>query len=111
MMTAKKRSKSAKAGALVPQPGSVPVFPAGYDDLLADIKNRIAQARVRATLSVNRELIQLYWQIGRLIVERQQVEGWGRSVVERLAGGVPRRGRLFAPELLVHAILLPGLDR
>ena len=36
-------------------------------------------------LSVNRELIQLYWDIGRLIVERQEQAGWGQSVLERLA--------------------------
>ncbi len=39
-------------------------------------------------LSVNRELIQLYWEIGRLIVERQEREGWGRAVVERLADDI-----------------------
>jgi predicted nuclease of restriction endonuclease-like (RecB) superfamily len=50
-----------------------------------DIKNRIRTAQTRASLSVNRELIQLYWDIGHLIVERQRAQGWGRSVVERLA--------------------------
>jgi predicted nuclease of restriction endonuclease-like (RecB) superfamily len=39
-------------------------------------------------LAVNRELVELYWQIGRSIVERQQLEGWGRSVVQRLARDV-----------------------
>lgn len=41
-------------------------------------------------LSVNRELIQLYWDIGRLIVERQEREGWGKSVVERLAADLQK---------------------
>jgi predicted nuclease of restriction endonuclease-like (RecB) superfamily len=40
---------------------------------------------VKATLSANQELIELYWHIGKVIVERQRVAGWGRSVVERLS--------------------------
>jgi predicted nuclease of restriction endonuclease-like (RecB) superfamily len=60
-------------------------LPADYSALLVDIKNRIRTAQTRASLSVNRELIQLYWDIGHLIVERQRAQGWGRSVVERLA--------------------------
>lgn len=61
------------------------VLPAGYADLLADLKVRIRSAQVKAAVAVNRELIGLYWQIGRGIVERQEREGWGKSVVDRLA--------------------------
>jgi len=63
-------------------------LPANYGALLVDIKNRIRTAQLKASLSVNRELIQLYWDIGHLIVERQRVQGWGRSVVERLASDI-----------------------
>lgn len=59
--------------------------PSGYDDFLRDLKTRIRGAQVRAALAVNRELILLYWQIGRDILSRQQVEGWGAKVIERLA--------------------------
>jgi predicted nuclease of restriction endonuclease-like (RecB) superfamily len=45
----------------------------------------VQQAQTKAMLSVNRELIQLYWDIGRLIVEQQEQAGWGQSVLERLA--------------------------
>ncbi len=48
---------------------------AGYDDLLWSLKERIRAAQVRAALSVNRELVLLYWEIGRSILERQQAEG------------------------------------
>jgi len=58
---------------------------AGYAALLDELKARIRAAQVKAALSVNRELILLYWDIGKSIVERQRKEGWGRSVVERLA--------------------------
>lgn len=56
-----------------------------YPALLEEVKERIRAAQVRASLAVNRELILLYWEIGRRIVERQDLEGWGRSVIERLA--------------------------
>ena len=60
-------------------------LPSGYGAFLEDLKARIHAAQVRAVLSVNRELTALYWHIGKSIVERQRTEGWGRSVVERLA--------------------------
>lgn len=58
---------------------------AGYAGLLSDIKSRIQQAQTRAMLSVNAELVRLYWDIGRLIVERQHRDGWGVSVTDRLS--------------------------
>ena len=59
--------------------------PAGYADWLADLKGRIHGAQQRATLAVNRELVLLYWQIGRDILQRQAAQGWGAKVIERLA--------------------------
>jgi predicted nuclease of restriction endonuclease-like (RecB) superfamily len=53
--------------------------------LLKDIKSRIRSAQIKAAISVNRELIELYWDIGKLITARQKKEGWGKSVVERLS--------------------------
>jgi predicted nuclease of restriction endonuclease-like (RecB) superfamily len=62
------------------------VMPSGdYRALLTDIKARIRVAQIKASLSVNRELILLYWDIGELIVSRQRSQGWGKSAVERLA--------------------------
>ncbi|NMZ96751.1 PDDEXK nuclease domain-containing protein [Pseudomonas lundensis] len=59
--------------------------PSGYPDWLAELKTRIHHAQQRAVQAVNRELVQLYWQIGRDILERQGREGWGAKVIERLA--------------------------
>ena len=59
--------------------------PAGYADWLADLKTRIHTAQQRATLAVNRELVLLYWQIGRDILAQQAEQGWGAKVIERLA--------------------------
>lgn len=61
------------------------LLPSSYAPLLAELKTRVQTAQVRAALTVNRELIRLYWQIGRTILEAQQSEGWGAKVVERLA--------------------------
>ncbi len=59
--------------------------PRGYADWLTDLKSRIHSAQRRASLAVNRELVLLYWQIGRDILERQAREGWGARVIDRLA--------------------------
>ncbi|RPE65018.1 putative nuclease of restriction endonuclease-like (RecB) superfamily [Tibeticola sediminis] len=59
--------------------------PEGYADWLAELKGRIHRAQQRATLAVNRELITLYWQIGRDILERQAQQGWGAKVIDRLS--------------------------
>lgn len=61
------------------------MVPAGYAELLETLKYRIRTAQTRAVLAANRELVQLYWEIGQHIVTRQQVEGWGTSVIQRLA--------------------------
>ncbi|MBK7053108.1 MAG: DUF1016 family protein [Rhodoferax sp.] len=56
-----------------------------YGEWLSDLKLRILSAQQRATLSVNRELVLLYWNIGRDILERQQAQGWGAKIVDQLA--------------------------
>jgi predicted nuclease of restriction endonuclease-like (RecB) superfamily len=60
-------------------------LPSSYAALLEDIKERIRRAHLRAAAASSRELIGLYWYIGKSIVDRQRGDGWGRSVVERLA--------------------------
>ncbi len=56
-----------------------------YLSFLAKIKKKIQQAQFRAVISVNEELIFLYWEIGRNILERQNKEGWGSKVIDRLS--------------------------
>ena len=62
-------------------------LPAGYGDVLAELKSRVRQAQTRARRAVNTELLVLYWHIGAVIRDRQGAEGWGASTVERLAAG------------------------
>jgi predicted nuclease of restriction endonuclease-like (RecB) superfamily len=59
--------------------------PTDYAALLAELKERIAGARLKAALAVNSELILLYWQIGQDILRRQRDEGWGAKIIDRLA--------------------------
>lgn len=66
-------------------PARLALAPAGYADWLTELKTRIHSAQQRATLAVNRELVLLYWQIGRDIQARQSNQGWGAKVIERLS--------------------------
>ena len=59
--------------------------PVGYGEWLTALKVHIREARLCAFLSVNTELIGLYWRIGQDILERQDQHGWGAKVVDRLA--------------------------
>jgi predicted nuclease of restriction endonuclease-like (RecB) superfamily len=59
--------------------------PAGYAEFLAELKERVRSSQLTAMLSVNRELIVLYWETGRSIVERQRQYQWGDQVMDRLS--------------------------
>jgi len=61
------------------------MIPKDYVILLSDIKQRVRSAQYEALKAVNKELISLYWDIGRMIIDRQKEEKWGKSVVEQLA--------------------------
>ena len=56
-----------------------------YVDFVVSIKQRILRSQYEALKSVNKELIALYWDIGKSIVEKQEAFGWGKAVVKNLA--------------------------
>jgi len=56
-----------------------------YKKFLQEIKNRITSAKIQASKSLNKELIKLYWDLGKTIVERQKQYSWGHSIVEKLS--------------------------
>jgi len=61
-------------------------MPRDYPSLLAEIKERIRSAQYDALRAVNKELVALYWDLGRVICKRQADRtSWGKAVVERLA--------------------------
>src|SRR5208282_2923549 len=79
----KKASELAKTSGQDGKPSAA--LPVGYANLLTDLKARVRAAQLRAAVSVNRELILLYWDIGKIIVEAQNTKGYGKQVVEQLA--------------------------
>lgn len=56
-----------------------------YPALLKDVKDRIRRAQVRATMAANAEMLFMYWEVGRIIDEQRDAEGWGAKVIQRLA--------------------------
>ena len=56
-----------------------------YKDFLIDLKTRIRSAQIKAAHVVNRELIQLYWEMGKSMIERQKSTKWGSGFLEQLA--------------------------
>ena len=56
-----------------------------YRQFIEDLKARVTSARLSAARAVNRDLILLYWDIGRAIVEKQKELGWGESVIDRVS--------------------------
>ncbi|MDQ1277062.1 MAG: hypothetical protein QG555_101, partial [Thermodesulfobacteriota bacterium] len=68
----------------------VPIASPEYRQFIEELKTRVVSARISAARSVNRDLILLYWDIGRGIVEKQQVLGWGDAVVEMVAADLRR---------------------
>jgi predicted nuclease of restriction endonuclease-like (RecB) superfamily len=69
----------------------LPVLPDGYNELLDEISTRISSSQVRAALGISRELVLLYWAVGREILVRQEKEGWGSKVIDRLGRDLQAR--------------------
>ncbi len=68
-----------------PVPPTHKALPTGYGDLLAQIKQRIGTERLRTVMAANSAIVMLYWDIGGLILARQDREGWGAKVIDRLS--------------------------
>lgn len=66
------------------------LLPPSYAPFLAALKERVSKAQVKAAISVNRELVQLYWEIGRAILEQQERYGWGAKVIDQLSADLKR---------------------
>lgn len=103
---APRRMKAAPAAEIEPQ---------SYAAFVSDLRQKIAEARHRAGLSVNRELILLYWSIGRDILARQEREGWGAKIIDRLAADLrrafPEMSGLSSSKPEIYARLRRGLAR
>jgi predicted nuclease of restriction endonuclease-like (RecB) superfamily len=69
---------------------SVSFIPTDYPSFIEELKIRIRAAQIKAVLSVNRELVTLYWSIGRDVFNKQKNDGWGSKIVDRLASDLHR---------------------
>ena len=76
------------------------ILPKDYKETLGQLKERIKSAQTRASRAVNNELIQLYWDIGKTIVEKQETDpdSWGKSVIEKLALDLSRSCLLYTSD-------------
>ena len=84
MAVKKNAKKMGRLAVAKPVQGALASLPSGYAQLLEDLKGRIRRAQVRAAAAASRELVRLYWDIGREIVHRQERERWGKGVVDCL---------------------------
>lgn len=83
------------------------LLPNSYSVLLQEIKRRIRESQLRASVSVNRELVLLYWRIGREILLRQEREHWGAKVIGSLAADLKKTFpdmRGFSPRNLKYML-------
>ncbi|HUV50280.1 MAG TPA: DUF1016 N-terminal domain-containing protein, partial [Anaerolineae bacterium] len=79
------RNVKQKEGIVMPVPISKTDLPHGYANLLASLKKRIQQERIKAVLSANKALVMMYWDIGNSIIQKQNNEGWGSKIIDRLS--------------------------
>lgn len=79
------RGRTRAGGVSFPAAPSHADLPHGYAKTLGEIKRRIQQERLRVVLAANSAMVLLYWDIGRVILDRQEREGWGAKVIDRLA--------------------------
>lgn len=74
-----------KPGVIIPAPAALIDMPKGYESFFKNLKERIISERLKTVLSANTTMIMLYWEIGQSILLRQQSEGWGAKIIDRLS--------------------------
>ncbi|HEV9035116.1 MAG TPA: PDDEXK nuclease domain-containing protein [Puia sp.] len=93
-----------------------------YQALVQDLKEKIRRARIRAISAVNKEMLLIYWEIGKVISELEQEEGWGAGIVDKMAqdlkiefpdfkGMSPRSLRYMREFYISYPLLSPPATR
>lgn len=82
---AKTKRPTTKSISSKPKQANLSIAAKEYLQTLADLKKQVQEAQIKAALSANKELIKLYWSIGKTLVERQKISGWGSGIIEKLA--------------------------
>ena len=92
-------------GASFPAPVGKGELPADYTVLLGQIKERICSERLRVVSAANEAMVLLYWDVGKAILGRQEQEGWGAKLIDRLSHdlGVSGPAGFFSAQPQVHA--------
>ncbi len=81
----KEIKKASRPDASFPTSVGKNLLPNDYASILKELKERIQSERLRVTLAANSALVLLYWDIGKIIVERQQQQGWGAKIIDRIS--------------------------
>jgi predicted nuclease of restriction endonuclease-like (RecB) superfamily len=71
--------------AMFPVAPAASSLPDDYAGLLAELKQRISQERLRVVLASNVAMVLLYWDIGQRILDKQNAQGWGAKIIDRIA--------------------------
>ncbi len=104
----------ARAEAAFPAAPSLAELPGDYLSTLEEIRQRIQKERLRVVVSANQAMVRLYWDLGRLILERQGQRAGGqghRPAGGGSPGGLPRDEGVFTPEPALHAGFCRSLPR
>ena len=90
------------------------ITPREYNKFLLEIKERVRNAQLSAMKAVNKELVSLYWDLGKMIVEKQEQHQWGTSIVENLAKDLQNEfqgsKRILRSKLVEYAKILHHLQ-
>lgn len=86
----RKQMGKEKDKVVFPVPESLHDMPANYNAFIKEIKQRIAQQRLKTILSANAAMTVLYWEIGNAILEKQNTEGWGAKVIDRMSADLKK---------------------
>ena len=81
----KRRNPKSRKDVIMPVSASENQMPDSYSVFLGNLKERIQQERLKVVLSANAALVMMYWDIGRSILQKQNNEGWGAKVIDRLS--------------------------
>lgn len=84
-MDSRKRMGKDKNGVIFPVAPNLSEMSDSYLDFIEEVKKEIQNQRISVVLNANSSMICLYWNIGRAILQKQEEEGWGAKVIDRIA--------------------------
>lgn len=84
-MDSRKRMGKDKDGVIFPVAPNLSEMSDSYLDFIEEVKKEIQKQRISVVLNANSSMICLYWNIGRAILQKQEEEGWGTKIIDRMA--------------------------